>query len=496
MGAPVCLTARSKDELEETAATISRGGGEALVIPCDITEEDAIEEVVGRAAEELGGIAVLVNNAGGAHRVAELDALDRRDFARGTELNYGAVYRTMHAAAPHLFAAALNAVLVDIVSIAAERGMAGMSGPTAAPRPACRPLEDSGPRVGTARGPRRRLGPGWDRDRTEPAAAQSREFTAATLGQAPLGRWGTAEEVADVAAFLVSGRPCDVTGTTADVDGGLLGMNASRWHGREDVRLKDVPDAAVDGFADCLIEVLDVRDLAAATSPSTGWGPMMSARPHPLSGREPPITLGHELVGVLVEGGSVDGSIQPGDRVAVDACLRCEKCAACLRGDYHLCRYGGSVGLPLRRAACTAARRPGLHPGRRPDEVSDSQAASSTEPFAVALHAVERGELGGGDYVLVLGFGPIGPPPRWSRGTARRHPVRRRAGRAPPPASGAARVGDDGRRRGPAERARRALGGRRAPPSSSISTGVAAVARPREAPLAGSHRHDRAAEPP
>ena len=65
MGAPVCLTARSRDELECTAAAIAREGGEAHVIPCDLTDELAIEQLVERAADELGGIAVLVNNAGG-----------------------------------------------------------------------------------------------------------------------------------------------------------------------------------------------------------------------------------------------------------------------------------------------------------------------------------------------------------------------------------------------------------------------------------------------
>lgn len=222
MGAPVCLSARSRDELEETAATIARDGGEALVIPCDITAEDAAEQLVARAAEELGGIAVLVNNAGGAHRVAELDALERRDFARGTELNYGAVYRTMHAAAPHLFAAAPDAVVLNIVSIAAERGMAGMSyysgakaGVVALSKTAAREWGPRGVRVNC-------LGPGWIETELSRPLRESREFTTATLGQVPLGRWGTAEEVADVAAFLVSGAARYVTGTTVYVDGGLL----------------------------------------------------------------------------------------------------------------------------------------------------------------------------------------------------------------------------------------------------------------------------------
>jgi len=96
-----------------------------------------------------------------------------------------------------------------------------------------------------------------------------------------------------------------------------------------------------------------------------------------------------------------------GDRVTVDACLRCEECAACLRGDYHLCRYGGSVGLHSDGGFAPLLAVPAYTLVGVPDEVSDEQAAL-TEPFAVALHALERGGLGGGDDVLVLGFGPIG----------------------------------------------------------------------------------------
>jgi (R,R)-butanediol dehydrogenase/meso-butanediol dehydrogenase/diacetyl reductase len=184
-------------------------------------------------------------------------------------------------------------------------------------------------------------------------------------------------------------------------------MKALRWHGREDVRLDEVPEAAVDGLANCLIAVslcgvcgTDIAEYRAG--PTMIW-----PTPHPLSGRQAPLTLGHELVGVLVEGGSADGSIQPGARVTIDACLRCGRCGACRRGDYHRCRHGGSVGLHSDGGFAPLVAVPDYTLVAVPDQVSDVQAAL-TEPFAVALHALERAGLGGGDDVLVLGFGPIG----------------------------------------------------------------------------------------
>jgi (R,R)-butanediol dehydrogenase/meso-butanediol dehydrogenase/diacetyl reductase len=109
----------------------------------------------------------------------------------------------------------------------------------------------------------------------------------------------------------------------------------------------------------------------------------------------------------LRAGSSADGAIQPGARVTVDACLRCGRCAACVRGDYHLCRYGGSIGLHSDGGFAPLVAVPDYTLVSVPDDVSDEQAAL-TEPFAVALHGLERAGVHPASTVLVLGFGPIG----------------------------------------------------------------------------------------
>lgn len=63
-GARVALLARSEAELEEAAAAIRRPGGEALVVPCDLSSTDQIEDAARRCVDGLGRIDVLVNNAG------------------------------------------------------------------------------------------------------------------------------------------------------------------------------------------------------------------------------------------------------------------------------------------------------------------------------------------------------------------------------------------------------------------------------------------------
>ncbi|MEN3279355.1 MAG: hypothetical protein V7607_495 [Solirubrobacteraceae bacterium] len=221
-GAAVCLAARSADELAQTAQLVGDEGGRAVAIPCDLTVDGAVEQLVEQAAGELGGLSIVVNNAGGAHRVDTLDVLDQRAFELGTTLNYTAVHRTMRAAAPHLFRAAPNACVLNIVSIAAARGIEGMSYYSGA-KSAVVGLSRAVAREWGPRGVRVNcLGPGWIATELSRPLMQSQEFSAETLNQVPLGRWGTPEDVAEAAAFLVSDAARYITGTTLYVDGGLL----------------------------------------------------------------------------------------------------------------------------------------------------------------------------------------------------------------------------------------------------------------------------------
>lgn len=184
-------------------------------------------------------------------------------------------------------------------------------------------------------------------------------------------------------------------------------MKAIVWHAAGDLRLEDVAEPGAPGPGQAVVEVsycgICGTDLAEYTQ-----GPVMIRdRPHPLTGAQPPLVLGHEFSGRIVAlGPDVDGHAV-GQRVTVDPCWRCGTCFWCRRGEYHICRYGGSVGLAsdgalARRVTVPAA---GLVP--LPDNVDD-RIAALTEPLAVGLHAVRRGGVQAGDRVLVLGFGPIG----------------------------------------------------------------------------------------
>jgi NAD(P)-dependent dehydrogenase (short-subunit alcohol dehydrogenase family) len=102
-GARVFLVARRAEELDELVERIRREGGHAYAYPCDITESEAVEQVVKAIISEHGHVDMLVNNAGRSIRRSIYRSTDRlHDFERTMAVNYfGAVALTL-ALLPHM----------------------------------------------------------------------------------------------------------------------------------------------------------------------------------------------------------------------------------------------------------------------------------------------------------------------------------------------------------------------------------------------------------
>lgn len=217
----VVLVARTGSELVEVCDEIERRGGRAVGVCADVTRPAEVQDVVARACA-LGPLEVLVNNAGGAHAVAELQDLDERHFTAGVALNLSATHWCMRAAAPHLFRRPGRASVVNVVSIAAIRGLEGMSHYSAAKagvmgltRAVAREWGPRGVRVNC-------VAPGWtDTQLSRPLHADA-AFYERTISEIPLGRWARPEEIAGAVEFLTSDAAAYISGTTLLVDGGLL----------------------------------------------------------------------------------------------------------------------------------------------------------------------------------------------------------------------------------------------------------------------------------
>ncbi len=103
-GARVVLTARSRDQLDESAALIERAGGQALVIPADVMDQAAIEAVVQTTTEHYGPPDLLVNNAGLANPEALLWELPADDWWRVLEVNLRGPFWFARAVLPGMLA--------------------------------------------------------------------------------------------------------------------------------------------------------------------------------------------------------------------------------------------------------------------------------------------------------------------------------------------------------------------------------------------------------
>ena len=131
------------------------------------------------------------------------------------------------------------------------------------------------------------------------------------------------------------------------------------------------------------------------------------SRPHPASGHVGPLVLGHEFVGRVLSVGSEVEGFREGDRVVSGAGVSCGACEWCLAGRTNLCASYYTLGLSAPGGLAERVLSPAAICRRVPDSVGDD-AAAMAQPLAVAIHALERGGVGEGQTLAVIGLGGIG----------------------------------------------------------------------------------------
>jgi len=122
-GAAVTVAATGRETLEETAASIRKAGGRALVSVADVADEAAVERTVAATVAEFGRLDVLVNNAGIAGPTAPILELKREEWDRTLAINVTGAYLCAKHAVPHMRARGAGRV-VNITSVAGLIGYA------------------------------------------------------------------------------------------------------------------------------------------------------------------------------------------------------------------------------------------------------------------------------------------------------------------------------------------------------------------------------------
>ena len=128
-GAAVALAARRKDRLDALAADIREQGGTALVLECDVTDQEQAADAVTRAVADLGRLDTLINNAG-VMLLGPVAGAPLSEWQRMVDLNVLGLLYCAHAALPHLLQAAQDAPrqVADMVNISSVAGRAARNG--------------------------------------------------------------------------------------------------------------------------------------------------------------------------------------------------------------------------------------------------------------------------------------------------------------------------------------------------------------------------------
>ena len=219
-GADVALLARDESKLAEVADEVEALGQRAVVLVCDVTDPDAVSGAVAHAVAGLGGIDVVVNNAGGNSFSRPLAELRHSGWAKTFALNVDSTVHVLQAVLPGMIERGSGSI-INVSSVAALRGAPGMSHYAAAKSAVVTLTETLAVEVARSGIRANSLVPGWiETDlteflRSEPGSDQG------LLSRVPMRRWGTVEEIASPAVFLASDESSFMTGQCLVVDGGL-----------------------------------------------------------------------------------------------------------------------------------------------------------------------------------------------------------------------------------------------------------------------------------
>ena len=210
------------DEKEGAAAAEALGTG-AHFVRCDAGSAKDAAALIAQAEKKFGGADILVNNAGVVHGADFLD-LAEADFDRVLRVNLKGAFLVAQAAARKM-AARKRGAIVNMASINAQVAIpnqipysASKGGLLQLTRAMALSLAPHGIRVNA-------IGPGSIMTDMLRGVASDKEAKRRILSRTPLGRIGTPEEVASVAAFLASDDASYITGEIIYVDGGRLALN-------------------------------------------------------------------------------------------------------------------------------------------------------------------------------------------------------------------------------------------------------------------------------
>jgi 3-oxoacyl-[acyl-carrier protein] reductase len=220
-GADVAFSYRGNEAAaKETAAAIKGLDRKALAVQADVSKPESADALIKAALEAFGKIDILVNNAG-ITRDDLIMRMSLEDWRDVLETNlFGAFYAIKAVTRPML--RAKYGRIINITSVSGQAGQTGQANYSSAKAGLIGLTKATARELASRNITCNAVAPGFvltelTKDLNEDLQKQLTERT-------PLGRFGTAEEIANAVAFLVSDEAAFITGQVLAVDGGLVMM--------------------------------------------------------------------------------------------------------------------------------------------------------------------------------------------------------------------------------------------------------------------------------
>lgn len=227
-GAIVCILDLDEQEGSAVAAEIQEAQGEALFLPCNIADQDAVQQAVQHIAGRYATIDILVNNAGVAH-IGTAETTEAADFERLLNVNVKGVYHCLHAVLPIM--KQKGGVVLNIASVASSVGLAERFAYTTTKAAVV------GMTLSVAKdfleyhircnciSPGRVHTPFVDGYLQKNYPGRVDEMFKKLSKTQPIGRMGKPEEIAHLALYLCSDEASFITGCDYPIDGGFITLN-------------------------------------------------------------------------------------------------------------------------------------------------------------------------------------------------------------------------------------------------------------------------------
>ncbi|HTZ96108.1 MAG TPA: 3-oxoacyl-[acyl-carrier-protein] reductase [Terriglobales bacterium] len=217
-GATVAVAARSQEKLNELAQEIVAKGGQAVVFPVDVANEDEIKSAFKAAIAQFGKIDILVNNAG-ITRDQLVMRMKRADWDAVINTNLTSAYLCIQQVIGSMLKQRWGRI-INITSVFGQMGQAGQANYASSKAGLIGLTMAIAREVGSRSITCNAVAPGFIE--TPMTSVLGEDFKQNALKSIPLARIGTPQDIANAVAFLASEEAAYITGHVLNVNGGML----------------------------------------------------------------------------------------------------------------------------------------------------------------------------------------------------------------------------------------------------------------------------------